>query len=179
MSCYPSLQTQTHALKCELASNVLRSYGRLNLKVTGWSMLPVIWPGDTLELQRTNHHELSTGDIALFSGYRRLFAHRIVQRSGRSIHTRGDALPYPDPVLAENELLGRVACIVRDGRQIQPGRNLSFSQRAVAGLVRSSDIAARVVVGIHGFARKTKRVNLKDRSGVSCLNRSPKSSASA
>lgn len=154
MSCSPSLQTEAHALKCELASDVLRSCGRLNLKVTGWSMLPVICPGDTLELERTNRHELSTGDIVLFGRYRRLFAHRIVKGSGRSIHTRGDALPYSDPVVAENELLGRVACIVRDGRRIHPGRKLSCSQRAVAGLVRSSDLLARVVVGIHRFAAK-------------------------
>lgn len=154
MSCSPSLQTETHALKCELASDVLRSYGRLSLKVTGWSMLPVIWPGDTLELEWANRHELSTGDIVLFGRYRRLFAHRIVKSSGRTIHTRGDALPYADPVVAENELLGRVACIVRGGRRIKPRRKLSFSQRAVAGLVRSSVIAARAVVGIHDFAAK-------------------------
>ena len=154
MNCSPSLPTERHALKCELASAVLRSYGRLNLKVTGWSMLPVIWPGDTLELERTNRHELSPGDIVLFGRYRRLFAHRVVNSSGRTVHTRGDALPYADPVVAENELLGRVACIVRDGRRIQPGRKLSFWQRAVAGLVRSSGIAARAVVGLHGFAAK-------------------------
>jgi len=45
-----SFLAETHALKCELAGEVLRSSGRLRLKVSGSSMLPVIRPGDTLEL---------------------------------------------------------------------------------------------------------------------------------
>jgi hypothetical protein len=114
-------------------------------------MLPAVWPGDTLELERTNCHKLSTGDIVLFRRDRRLFAHRVVKSSGRAIHTRGDALPYTDPIVAEHELLGRVSCIVRDGRRIHPSKKVSVSQRAVAGLVRSSDFAARVVVGVHGL----------------------------
>jgi hypothetical protein len=117
-------------------------------------MLPMIWPGDTLELERVKSSELGAGEIVLFSRDRRLFAHRVVKSSGRTIHTRGDALPYKDPVVVENELLGRVAWIERDRRRIQPSRKLSFSERAVAGLVRSSDVAARVVVGIHDFATK-------------------------
>ena len=153
MSCFPSLQTETHALKCELASDVMRSFGRLRLKVTGCSMLPVIWPGDILELERAKRSDLTHGEIVLFSRDRRLIAHRVLRTSGSVIVTRGDAMPYIDPVVAEDELLGRVACILRDGIRIRPSKTLSFSQRAVAGLVRSSDFAARVVVGIHGLRK--------------------------
>jgi hypothetical protein len=117
-------------------------------------MLPSVWPGDTLELERTGRDKLSTGDIVLFSRDRRLFAHRIVRSSGKTIHTRGDALPYTDPVVFEDALLGRVVCIVRDGKRIRPRKRLSVTQRAVAGIVRSSDLAARVVVGIYGFTGK-------------------------
>ena len=132
----------------------MRSSGYLRLQVTGWSMLPSVWPGDTLELERTGRDKLSTGDIVLFSRDRRLFAHRIVRSSGKTIHTRGDALPYTDPVVFEDALLGRVVCIVRDGKRIRPRKRLSVTQRAVAGIVRSSDLAARVVVGIYGFTGK-------------------------
>jgi hypothetical protein len=117
-------------------------------------MLPAIWPGDTLELEPAKRSELSSGEIVLFSRNRHLFAHRIVKTSGSAVFTRGDALRYTDPVVAEKELLGRVVGIVRDGKRIQPKRKLSVAQRAVAGIVRSSDLAARVVVGIHAFAAK-------------------------
>jgi signal peptidase I len=144
-------RTEKHALKCELAGEVLHSFGSLRLQVTGWSMLPAVWPGDTLELEWADRHELSTGDIVLFGRDRRLFAHRIVKNSERILQTRGDALAYIDPVVAENELLGRVTCIVRAGKRIRPSKRLSVTQRAVAGIVRSSDLAARVIVGMHGL----------------------------
>jgi hypothetical protein len=140
-----------HALKCELAAEVLRSSGRLRLQVTGWSMFPTIWPGDTLELERTERDALSTGDIVLFNRDRRLFAHRIWKTDASATVTRGDAMQQADRAVGDKELLGRVASITRNGKCIQPSKNLSLPQRAVAGLVRSSDFGARVVVGIHGF----------------------------
>jgi len=141
----------THALKCELAAEVLRSSGRLRLRVTGWIMYPTIRPGDTLEMERTERDALSAGDIVLFNRDRRLFAHRICKTDASATVTRGDAMPRDDAAVEEKELLGRVAVITRNGKCIQPSKSLSLPQRAVAGLVRSSDFGARVVVGIHGF----------------------------
>ena len=46
------VMSESHAVKCELAAEVLRSSGRLRLQVTGWSMLPSIWPGDTLTVEQ-------------------------------------------------------------------------------------------------------------------------------
>jgi hypothetical protein len=114
-------------------------------------MYPTIWPGDTLELERAEPDALSVGDIVLFNRDRRLFAHRIWKTDTSATVTRGDAMPQADAAVKENELLGRVAMITRNGKCIQPGKSLSLPQQAVAGLVRSSDFGARVVVGIHGF----------------------------
>jgi hypothetical protein len=144
-------QDLAHALKCDLASETLRTSGRLRLRVTGWSMLPTIWPGDTLELEGTKRDELSAGDIVLFSRDRRLFAHRLLRASGNGIVTHGDAMPRPDPLVGESEVLGRVACIVRNGKCILPSKTLSLSERTVAGVARSSEFGARIIVGIHGL----------------------------
>ena len=58
MSSDPAVVTvradQGHALKCELAAESLRLSGRLRLRVTGWSMLPTICPGDTLIIERAD-----------------------------------------------------------------------------------------------------------------------------
>ena len=62
-----------------------------------------------------------------------------------------------DPVVSDKELLGRVTSIERDEKCIRPSTRLSFSQRLVAGLVRSSDFAARIIVGMHGLAENKAR----------------------
>ena len=143
-----------HSLKCDLAGEVLRSFGSLRLQVRGWSMLPAIWPGDILELKCVKAGDLSQGEIVLFSRDRRLFAHRVLKSRGSAIVTRGDTLPQADPVVPEGQLLGRVAAIVRDGKCFKPGERMSASQRAVAGLVRSSNFAARVIVRMHGLLKR-------------------------
>jgi signal peptidase len=146
-----------HAVKCELAGEVLRSSGMLRLRVTGWSMLPAVWPGDTLVVESAASDAVADGDIVLFGRDRRLFAHRVISQSkmARSnlsqLLTRGDSMPQTDPPVAADELLGKVSHIIRNGKCIEPTRSLSFSERAVAALVRHSQVAARVVVGVHGL----------------------------
>jgi hypothetical protein len=144
---------EAHALKCELAAEALRSAGTLKLQVTGWSMLPSVWPGDTLVVESVDRQAVSEGDIALFARDRRLFAHRVVaNRSGDGrLVTRGDAMPAPDSPISDGELLGKVSRILRNGRWLEPSRRLCFTERAVAALARGSEIGARVVVSIHGI----------------------------
>jgi signal peptidase I len=160
--------SQEHALKCELAGEVLRSSGTLRLCVTGWSMLPTIWPEDTVVIERIDSSEISEGDIVLFARDRRFFVHRVVEKTGvakdSTILTRGDAMPQPDPPVSGRELMGRVSYIVRNGKLIVPDRSLPVPQRAIAALVRRSDIAARVVVGVHGVFQAPERQNPNDRA---------------
>ncbi len=144
-----------HRLKCELAADSLRASGTLRLQVTGWSMLPAVWPGDTLMVEQATLSSVSLGEIVLFVRDRRLFAHRIVASSrrdgGQQLVTKGDAMPSQDAPISEAELLGKVSSIVRNGRSIEPSPGLRMSERVVAGLVRSSEAAARVIVGIRGM----------------------------
>jgi signal peptidase I len=144
-----------HALKCELASEVLRSSGKLRLQVTGWSMLPTIWPNDTVMVERVEPCAVSAGDIILVGRDRRLVAHRVVAKAGdrkeTEIITQGDGMAHPDPPVAGADVLGRVSFIVRDGRCIEPDKKIGLPKRAVAELVRRSNSAARVVVQVHGM----------------------------
>jgi len=147
-----------HALKCELAGEVLRSSGTLRLQVTGWSMLPTVMPGDTLVVERISIGAAAEGDIVLFGRDRRLFVHRVVAKRGpknAAILTRGDAMPAPDRPVPESDVLGRVSLILRNGEYIKPSRGLRFSQRAVAAVLRRSDFATRVVVGVHGLRQSS------------------------
>jgi hypothetical protein len=141
----------THSLKCELATESLRLSGILRLKVSGWSMLPTIWPGDTLVISRLDDRELFSGEIALYRREGRLIVHRVLSKSTGSIHqvlTRGDAMLQRDHPVSDKDLLGKVDFILRNGRKIEPSRNLRLTQCAVAGLAQRSEVGARVIVGI-------------------------------
>jgi signal peptidase I len=148
---------ELHALKCELAGEVLRSSGRLHLRVMGWSMLPAIFPGDTLVIEPANSESVGKGDIVMFHRDRRLFVHRVSGKSGSAPHlqvvTQGDGMPNPDPPVFSSQLLGRVSFIVRDGRGLEPAKIQGLPMRAVAALVRRSSSVARVVVGVHKMSQ--------------------------
>src|ERR1017187_3020778 len=108
------------AVKRNLVADVARSFGQVRLKVTGTSMLPSVWPGDILTVSRCSCGDLNPGQIVLCFRDEALVAHRLIRKSGNRIVTRGDSLYNYDRPFREEELLGRVVTIVRDGRQVEP-----------------------------------------------------------
>jgi signal peptidase I len=153
---------EAHALKCDLAAEVLRSSASLRLRVMGSSMLPSVWPGDTLLIERVEANAVTAGDLVLFGRNRRLFVHRVVRvgaNGDATILTRGDAMLQPDPPMPSRNLLGRVSYIVRYGRLIEPKKTLGLPQRAVASLIQRSEIAARVAIGVSGVLQGSRRRN--------------------
>lgn len=155
-----AFRAESHALKCELAGDVLRSAGRLRLRVTGWSMLPTILPGDTLMIEHASGEHVVKGDIVLFDQERRLFVHRVSGKSGIAgdlrFVTQGDGMARPDPPISESHVLGKVCFVVRNGRLMRPANSLGFSNRAAAALARRSSLAARAIVEIYWIVIRMK-----------------------
>jgi signal peptidase len=110
-------------------------FGRARIRVTGSSMLPAIWPGDAIEVERRALGEVCVGDVALFVRGARLFAHRIVEHRVDEIVTQGDTVPNADAPVNGSSLVGIVARVEHRGRVVSIGRQ-TFSQRIVAGCVR-------------------------------------------
>lgn len=160
MTSSPQVLDEAHALKCDLAGEVLRSSGILRLRVMGWSMLPSVWPGDTLVIEPIISDGVLKGDIVMFSSGRRFVAHRVMARRRDSgdwrVQTQGDAVPSPDSPVDQGHLLGKVSFILRKGKCIEPRRNLSFPERAAAAVFQRSAFAARVVVGVHGLRQSSQ-----------------------
>ena len=142
-----------NALKCELAGEVLRSFGPARFPAIGWSMLPAIWPGDTLVVERVMHDQVRTGDVVVVGRQGKLCAHRVIGKAGDAENpqwiTQGDALPAPDCPVAKNELLGRVSYLIRAGRLIAVPAELNSIKRLTAKIVSRSVPAARALVYLH------------------------------
>jgi signal peptidase I len=148
------------AVKCELAAEVLRSFGALRFAATGWSMLPSVWPGDTLVVESVSHDHIHIGDVVLVGREGRLCAHRVVSKAGSgNPHwvTQGDAMPAPDRPVNENELLGRVAYLIRAGKLIAVPKELNVVERLTSKIVRRSLPAARALVYLHRVVRTLEK----------------------
>jgi signal peptidase I len=151
--CVDASAGQAHALKCELAGEVLRSFGSLRFKATGWSMLPSVWPGDTLVIERISPDRVRAGDVMLVGRDGGLCAHRVISvaeggGSSRWI-TQGDANPAPDQPVSGDEFLGRVNYLIRAGKLIAVLPELSVVDWMIAKIVRRSKTAARALVYLH------------------------------
>ncbi|MGB9403947.1 MAG: S24/S26 family peptidase [Candidatus Acidiferrales bacterium] len=148
-------------MKCELAGKVLRECGTLRLRVNGASMMPSVWPGDTLLVQRENFEAISTGDVVLFEREGRLVAHRVIAMAGDSENrrwkTQGDGMPTADAPVSVSEMLGKVAWIERDGRCLEPRAVVTLRERLIANLVRRSGWAARILARGHALRRAARR----------------------
>jgi hypothetical protein len=148
------------AVKCELASEVLREFGCLRFAATGWSMLPSLWPGETLIAKRVGNNQVCIGDVVLTERDGRLCAHRVIAHAGDFENpkwiTQGDALPTPDCPVPENGLLGRVDCVIRRGKLIAIASELSTVEMLIAKIIRRSILAARALVYLNRMRQRAE-----------------------
>lgn len=145
-------ETHLHEVCCELMAEVVRDVGSANVRVTGFSMLPSIHPGDVLTVRRHAIDELTPGQVVLFSRNGKLIAHRIIQISGEHLITRGDSVPSCDPPVRIGDVVGRVEAISRNGRQID-SRN-SFRRRIAATAMRRSEWCTRLFLRATAVTRR-------------------------
>ena len=103
--------------KQNLAVEVLRTTGQVQLAAFGYSMLPSLWPGDLLTVEARPLAQTGVGDVVLFARLDRFFIHRVLQIEKGRLITRGDAMPTKDAPVSAEELLGVVTRVQRaDGR---------------------------------------------------------------
>ena len=151
-----------------LAEEVIRTFGKVRLRVFGTSMAPAILPGDLVLVCRARLDEISLGDIVLFIRNGRFFVHRAVgikmpppaaQAGESSVITRGDRLQHDDPPVSSSEFLGRVERLSRDGRQIalDPRGPRGIFARALRASDHLTFFYVRLLAGWHSlFLRGVK-----------------------
>jgi signal peptidase I len=127
-------------------------------------MLPSVWPGETLLVERVDRDQVGVGDLVLIGREGRFCVHRVVAKAGESGNrqwiTRGDAQPTPDRPVSENEFLGRVKYLIRAGRLVAVTARLSVVENLVAKIVRRSTPAARALVYLNRMRRRSEESTL-------------------
>ncbi len=141
------------ASRLDLAADALRKFGRVELRVTGASMIPSIWPGDIVTVERQETAPYLEGDIVLRKRDGLLCIHRVVgerfQDSRAVLITRGDSNSYDDSPLPASDVLGKVVSIQRGHLRLAPCPRLTSWERLLAALGRRSHFCTRVLVRLH------------------------------
>lgn len=130
--------------KRDLVAQVARQFGEVRLKVTGTSMLPAVWPGDILTVRRKSAAEMLPGQIVLCYRNHGFVAHRLVAKCGDGFVTRGDSLPYEDRPFRDDEVLGEVVSILREGRPVDPSP--AWWHSAGSWILRHSELCTRMLL---------------------------------
>jgi hypothetical protein len=126
-------QWNTHTdaadLKLRLAGEILRARSPIEVRTSGTSMLPSIWPGDVLAIENCDASEIRRGDIIRFMQAGRFVIHRVISVARDSGNicwtTRGDSLTREDSPVSERCFAGRVCGIRRKDRWVPPPVHLS------------------------------------------------------
>jgi hypothetical protein len=141
------------ACKCSLAAEVLQSTGMLQLRASGISMLPTVWPGDCLTIQSHSFEQTQPGDLVLHARGGRFFIHRVLRkcRPGEEnfLITRGDCMSEDDAPVQERDLLGKITVIHRHGSRIMPRRKLSPAQLLLAWMLCHCSFLLRTTLRLH------------------------------
>src|SRR5207244_10145862 len=120
--------TATHELKCDLAADVIRRFGILRLRVTGFSMLPSIWPGTSRVCRGwpPTGPEMSSY-LAAKGGC--LYTGSSGCRAAQWLCV-GTPMLDADPPVAVSDVLGRVEAIERGGSRVAMAERVSGGRRA-------------------------------------------------
>jgi signal peptidase I len=160
-----------------LAAEILRSFGEVEALVRGASMVPTMFPGDVVVIRRETAQSARLGGVMLFLRNGVFCTHRLIDKTEENGTTRliarGDALDKNDPPFAEDQLLGQVAVIIRGGKRIDLGRQLTAAQRLLRTIVQRSSVATRWLLRWNSLRG---RLAPKSRSGSSRAQWQPQES---
>jgi hypothetical protein len=153
----------THSIRSAersaLVADVLRNQAalgrtsRMRMKVRGESMLPALWPGDTVEIENCSiagdgdYDNVHPGDVVLALRNGRLFLHRLLVRTRDGFQLRGDSMPAPDPIFPPDAMVGRLVADSRITRT--PSKFSRMVSRGIGLIFCHCSPARRFALALH------------------------------
>jgi hypothetical protein len=133
---------------------VLEKGKAFRFEARGASMLPLIRDGDVVTVGPLAGAEPRVGDVVAFADPEgdRVRIHRIVKAGDGTFLLKGDHDPGGDGLFSREAILGRVACVERDGRAVRLGPALRSP--ALAWLSRSFLLTRLVRRARRAFGRR-------------------------
>lgn len=130
-----------------LVADLVRKTGRARIRAAGTSMVPSIWPGEELLIQRSSGR-LTRGQVVAWQDNQRIFIHRIVEvpRDRKPILTRGDRHSTSDPPFSQEQLIGIVTHVFRNEVPVAVSTRLSTRARILRFVSRVSDWPAFLLI---------------------------------
>jgi signal peptidase len=112
---------------CDLSAQLLSLGCGVRFRAPGTSMHPTIRHGDVITVEPVEPTNLKRGNIILYRLQNGLIAHRIVnieepEGCGLTFILRGDASTTCDAPVKPEQILGKVVCLERGHRKIDPYR---------------------------------------------------------
>ena len=140
--------------------------GPLGLHVTGYSMIPLLRPGDVVMAQPVEWHRLCRGDLVVVRRPDDVITHRLVAVGEQDYLTKGDNCCSADAPVSPAAILGRVVAIERGNVRVDlQGRRWTWVNRWL-GKVGWWEVCAARRIGpalkrpIHLFFRALTRLML-------------------
>jgi hypothetical protein len=90
----------------------------IRLHVAGWSMAPLLQPGDSIRVAPIRPVQVRRGDIVVVwcDGY--FLTHRVIRASAQELLLKGDFALMPDLPVSSQALVGRVLASERGAHRI-------------------------------------------------------------
>ncbi|MBP1663810.1 MAG: transporter related protein, partial [Bacteroidetes bacterium] len=113
-------ESKYHKTLIDLAEVLLEDKNTLSIRVSGFSMYPVLQEGDICYVEKCNTEELKKGDIIVFRDGKQLIAHRLlhIQKTdnGYLLKTRGDNNRFDDNPFTDDFLSGKLVRYQRNNK---------------------------------------------------------------
>lgn len=127
----------------------------VRMRMGGYSMFPVMLPGDVATISKVPTEHLRKGEVLVFDRGDKWVAHRLVSiresDTGMAIITQGDSVLYPDAPFGHGVLRGVIRSVSRGDRTFDPRKGpWAWAVMRCGVLVRP---LARLSVRIFGLIR--------------------------
>ena len=125
----------------------------VRFRAEGASMRPTIRGGETITIEPVS--EIKMGDIALYRADRGLIAHRVVgiwngNDEAPVFLTRGEAASSTEEAVEEQQVLGKVVAVERNGQSIDLGGRWAKLRYRARSFARSAGRWGARLSGVHG-----------------------------